>query len=126
MSLYTGTAVMFNCLSFITGTATNATQMTGVYISLHTGAPGTTGANELAGGAYARVQGTWGAVGVTNPDSVTAGQVSINVPANSTVSYWGVWTGATSGTWCDGGALPAPQPYTGSGVYLLTPTLNAS
>ena len=99
------------------------TTLGGKYISLHTGSPGTTGANEVSGGSYARVATTWGAV---SAGSSTGTQVTINVPGSTTISYWGIWTAASSGTYVDGGILPAAQTYGSSGTYLLTPTYTAS
>jgi len=95
----------------------------GKYISLHTGSPGTTGANEVTGGSYARVATAWGTPAA---GSVSGAQVTINVPGSTTITYWGLWTLASGGTYLDGGALPASQTYSTAGTYLLTPTLTAS
>jgi hypothetical protein len=99
------------------------TTLGGKYISLHTGSPGTTGLNEVSGGAYARVATTWGAV---SAGASTGTQVTINVPGSTTISYWGIWTAGSGGTYVDGGILPASQAYGSSGTYLLTPTFTAS
>ena len=69
---------------------------------------------------------TWGSPAGANPDSVTGSQVTINVPASTTIQFWGIWTAASGGTWCDGGALPSNETYGSAGTYLLTPTLTAS
>ena len=64
------------------------------YVSLHTGDPSTTGANEVTGGTYARVAVTW-----NSPSSGTVTQsnaLSINLPASTTVSYFGVWSASQS------------------------------
>jgi hypothetical protein len=93
------------------------------WISLHSSSPGTNGANEINGGSYARVQTTWGAAA----GGASAGsQVSINVPASTTVAYFGIWTLVSSGTYIGGGPLPASETYTGAGTYLLTGTLTAT
>jgi hypothetical protein len=87
------------------------------YISLHTASPGTTGANEVAGGAYARVQTTWTAgVGL---------QVLINVPAGTTITHFGMWSAGSGGIYGGGGPLAANVTYTDAGTYLLTPTVTA-
>lgn len=73
----------------------------GAYVSLHTGDPSTTGANEATGGspAYARKLTTWSADVVD--DGVRAGtEVTIDVPAG-TYTYAGLWTASTSGTFID-------------------------
>lgn len=93
------------------------------FISLHSADPGTTGANEISGGTYARVATTWGSAAAS---SKAGSQVTINVPAATTVTYWGVWTAGTAGTYYEGGALPASETYGGAGTYLLTPTLTAT
>jgi hypothetical protein len=75
-----------NTLLMITGAGTN--EKNAHFISLHTATPGTTGANEVAGGAYARVATTWGAISAA---STTGSQVTINVPASTTITHWGIW-----------------------------------
>lgn len=97
--------------------------ITAVYISLHSASPGTTGANEIAGGSYGRVATTWSA---PSGSAQAGSQVSLNVPASTTIAYFGVWTAASGGTYIGGGPLPNSETYTGAGVYLLTPTLAGS
>lgn len=93
------------------------------YISLHTGSPGTSGANEVTGGSYARVQTTWSS---SSGGSKAGSQVTINVPASTTIEYFGIWSASSSGTYIGGGPLPNNETYTGAGTYLLTPTLTAT
>lgn len=93
------------------------------FISLHTANPGTTGANEVAGGTYARVATTWGSIA---GGTVTGSQVTVNVPAGVTITHWGVWDAATGVNYYDGGPLPSSEAYGSAGTYLLTPTLTAS
>lgn len=58
-------------------------------LSLHTGDPGTTGANEVSGGSYARKTVTWGsASGGTRSNSAA---VTFDVPGSTTVFYVGFW-----------------------------------
>lgn len=95
----------------------------GAFISLHTASPATTGANEVTGGSYARVATTpAGASGSAEAGS----QVTINVPASTTITHFGVWSAITAGTYLGGGVLPASETYAGAGTYLLTPTLAGS
>ena len=117
MSSYSSTTELNASLTVI------VTTQGGKYISLHTGSPGTTGANEVAGGSYVRQATAWGIVAA---GSVSGSQVTINVPSSTTITYWGLWTAATGGTYLDGGALPASETYGSAGTYLLTPTLTAS
>lgn len=93
------------------------------WISLHSASPGTTGANEIAGGTYGRVATTWGsASGSSRPGS----QVTLNVPASTTITHFGVWSAQTSGTYKRGGALSATETFGSAGTYALTPTLTGS
>lgn len=60
--------------------------------SLHTGFPGSTGANEVSGGSYARQTPSFGAAsGAVR----TAGSLSWSVPASTTVRWVGYWNGST-------------------------------
>lgn len=84
-------------------------------ISLHTADPGATGANEVAGGTYARQAPTW--------DAAAAGERAItntpvfNVPGGTTVTHWGLWEGVTF----RGSMDPTDEAYGGDGSY----TINA-
>lgn len=95
----------------------------GTWISLHSTSPGTTGAAEINGGAYAREQTTWSA---SSGGSKVGSQVTLSVPASTTIAYFGVWSAASGGTYICGGILPNSEAYTGAGSYLLTPTLSAT
>lgn len=82
-----------------------------VTVSLHSADPGATGANELAGGSYARQAGSVSAVsGTTRTLSVGTEH---NVPSGATVAYVGVWDGAT---W-RGGWPVTPETYAAAGTY---------
>jgi hypothetical protein len=67
------------------------------HISLHTGDPSTTGANEMTGGspAYARIAVTWNAAAAGLRDN--SGALNFDVPA-STVYHVGFWSAITAGT----------------------------
>jgi len=87
------------------------------YVSLHTADPGTTGASEVTGGTYARVAVSWNAA---SSGSVTqSGALSINLPASTTASYFGVWSASTAGTYYIGGAL-SPSITTGTSAGVVT------
>lgn len=111
---------------------TNASKETGAlavtgsgsWISLHTGDPGTTGANEVTGGspAYARKQTTW--TGGTSDGVVAGSAVSFDVPAG-TYTHIGVWTAATSGTFVGGFALSTSTgALPGQAVVAVTPSIS--
>lgn len=83
------------------------TQLAGAvaFVSAHTGDPGTTGANEVSGGAYARKSIAWGAAsaGQINASAI----VDIDIPASTTVTYVGLWSAATGGTFYGSDDIPA-------------------
>lgn len=93
------------------------------WISLHTGDPSTSGANEVTTGVYARKQTTWGSA---SSSSKTGSAVVIDVPSSTTVTHWGIWSASTAGTFCYGGTLPSSEAYSSQGQYSLTATLTAS
>jgi len=107
--------------------AVNAIAGAGTYISAHTADPGTTGTSEVTGGspAYARKQTTWAAAGSGATGGDRAGsQVSIDIPAGTTVTHWGIWSAVTSGTFYGGFALGASEVFGAQGVLQHTPTLD--
>lgn len=78
------------------------TNVTGfnAYVSLHTGDPGNTGANEVTGGSYARQLAGFGAPAddsgvraVTNASDIDF----TNMPA-ATVTHFAIWTASTGGS----------------------------
>lgn len=98
---------------------------TGTWISVHTGNPSTTGANEATGGspAYARKQTTWTAGG--SDGVVTGSQVTVDLPAG-TYTHIGVWSASTSGTFYDHYDLPTDQVLSTQGTLLITPTFTVT
>lgn len=92
------------------------------WVAVHTGAPGTTGANEVVGAPYARKQTTFGA---PSGGSVTGSQVSIDVPAGGPYTHWSLWTAVSGGTFYDGGELNPDETYAGVGILRVTPTVAA-
>lgn len=75
--------------------AYTAVKNLGGWVSAHTDDPGTSGANEISGGVYARVQATLPAG--TN-GSGTAPAVNVPIPAGVTVKFLGLWSAASGGT----------------------------
>jgi hypothetical protein len=98
---------------------TQALSTTGwAYVSLHTASPSTTGANEVTGGTYARVAVTWTASTAGSAAS-NAGSLSINLPASTTATHFGIWSAASAGTYYIGGAL-SPSVTTGGSAGVVT------
>lgn len=83
------------------------------FVSLHTGDPGSTGANEASGGspAYARqplsfnAAGTEGPLGASQPATVGVawGEATFDLPAGD-YTHYGYWNGST---FVGGGLLPS-------------------
>jgi hypothetical protein len=93
-------------------TAVLAPLTANAYVSLHTADPGTTGASEVSGSAYARQ----GPVAFTNAGSeptVASNSAIVTFPAATgswgTVAYFGVWTAVSGGVFQGSGALTTPQ-----------------
>lgn len=80
------------------------------YISLHTADPGETGANEVAGGSYARQAGSFGnaAAGAVT----TTATIDFTGMPSATLTHVGVWSSSTataSANFIWGGALTASK-----------------
>lgn len=106
--------------------AANGIASAGTYISAHTADPGTTGTSEVAGGspAYARKQTTWGTAAAGER---VGSQVSIDIPAATAVTWWGIWSAATAGTFLGGFQLSGGgESFTNQGVLNHTPTIDAN
>lgn len=88
------------------------------YVSLHTADPGTTGASEVTGGTYARAAVTWTA-STGGSAASNSGALTINLPASTTASYFGIWSASTAGTYYIGGAL-SPSVTTGTSAGTVT------
>lgn len=66
------------------------------YLGAHSGYPGHTGANELAGGVYARGNATFDAATGTPPTRSLNAAVGVPIPAGSTVRWVVVWSNSGS------------------------------
>ena len=92
-----------------------------LYLSLHTAAPGLSGANEITGNAYARVAITFAADTNGAGASSNAPQFPAPTPANwGTATHFGVWDAASAGNYLGGDALTNPVA-TSVGVPVLFP-----
>ena len=84
-------------------------------MSLHTGDPGTTGANEVSGGSYARATDlTFGTA--SNGRRTCSTQPTLDVPAGTTVDYIGLWN---SGTFV-GSYNATNETFAAAGTYTIT------
>lgn len=103
----------------------------GATISLHSADPGTNGANELAGGGYAKKQTVWGAAVITGGNAVITGSTQrFDVEANDAALWYGVWSGTPGSP----GSFRYGRPLTpgvtinsaGNGQVDVTPTFTYS
>lgn len=100
-------------------TALNAlfTTSTTYYLSLHSASPGTTGANELSGGSYARQVIQFAAAsGGQKASSDSQSYSGLSGPP--TVGWVGVWTALTAGTFL--GAMPTNTSITAAAISFAT------
>jgi hypothetical protein len=86
---------------------------TSAYVSLHTADPGPTGiSGEVVGGAYTR-QGPVAFANAGNNPTVAGNSAIITFPtataAWGTISYFGIWTAASGGTFQGSGQLTASK-----------------
>lgn len=91
----------------------------GTWISAHTADPGTTGTSQHG----SRAQTTWGAAAA---GARTGSQVSIAVTGGTSITYWGIWSAATGGTFLGGFALGATETFGANGNLLHTPTIDVN
>jgi len=97
-------------LGYLAAGASWATQ--DLFVSLHAGDPGTTGANELSNATYARVL-TAAFANISTATSVTtnASVITFATDGNGeTVTHSGIHYGGSGGTFLFGGALPPVSP----------------
>lgn len=103
--------------------AVNGVATAGTWISAHTANPSTGGGSEVTGGSYARQQTTWGAA---SSGSRVGSQVAIPIPSGTAVTWWGVWSAASGGTFKGAWQLGATETFGADGTLSHTPTLTAS
>lgn len=107
-----------------------ASILTTVYVSLHSADPGPTGANEIAGNAYARQGPTTFANSGSNP-TVAANTAIVAYPTATAdwgnVGFFGLWTALTGGSFEGSGALDAVRDVlSGDQVRFLAGALTTS
>jgi hypothetical protein len=91
-------------------------QPANIYISLHTGDPGLTGANEVTGGSYARqLCNGWSAVS-GGQKSNSADILFSGMPA-CTVTYVGCWDTLSAGNFLDGAVAGSSRTLQAGDAY---------
>lgn len=102
----------------------NALKAYGVWCSLHTASPGSTGINEISG--ITRLSTTWG---TPAGRSLTGSGVLLTIPSGAglTVTHFSVWTLQTGGQFVAGDIVNVSEVYsTAGGTYALIPVLAVS
>uniref|UniRef100_A0AAU8GNW2 Minor tail protein n=1 Tax=Mycobacterium phage Pharb TaxID=3136626 RepID=A0AAU8GNW2_9VIRU len=93
----------------------------GNVLSLHSGDPGTTGANEISGGSYARKTFSWPAAAIVGGAAVSAAVAQqMNVPGGVAVTHYGIYD--SSGVFQYGKALNPGATLNAAGVIDVTPS----
>ena len=90
-----------------------------VYVSLHTGDPGTTGASEVTGGPgpYARQSAAANWTTPASGESDTSASITFTGMPAVTVTHIGIWDMASGGNFLLGGALASPvSPLLGQSI----------
>jgi hypothetical protein len=83
-----------------------------IYISLHDGDPGTTGANELSNATYSRQTATFNAISAATSVMTNSSVVTFPTDGNEeTATHGGAWNGSSDGTFLFGGALGSSFAY---------------
>lgn len=97
----------------------------GSWVSLHTGDPGTTGANEATGAPYARKQTVW--TGGTADGVVNGSEVTIDVPAGTYTwaAIWKTQAGTAATDFVEKVAISSTA-YTGAGQMKVTPKVTVT
>ncbi len=73
------------------------------YVSLHTGDPSTTGANEASGGSYARQACSWN--NAASRSKTNSSALTFTTAGSTAMTHFGTSSASTSGTFGIGGAL---------------------
>lgn len=85
------------------------------FMSLHSGSPGSTGANEISGGSYARIALIFSAPTLGVMTSTDA-QNFTNLPAEvGGIPFFGIWSAITGGTYLGGGTTVGASGSIGAG-----------
>jgi hypothetical protein len=89
-----------------------------LWVSLHNGEPGLTGALELTINPYNRAPASWATP--TQGRLLIGGPVNIPTNAGSSVGFYGLWNQRTLGIFCGGMSLSAVENYAAPGTYTIS------
>ena len=87
-----------------------------LFLSLHTGDPGNTGASEYTG--YAGTRPAVAFAVSSGQTSLNSAQVVFEISGGGTITHAGLWTATSGGTWKGGGILAASQVVVNGNAFL--------
>jgi hypothetical protein len=89
-------------------------------LGINTADPGTTGANEVTGGAYARQGVSWGSPSSGSVANITS-PINVSIPSSTTVSYFSTWNQTTvaGSVYQIGGALSSTINFITAGTLTI-------
>jgi len=96
------------------------TQPTNVYVSLHTGDPGTTGASEASGGSYARQLASSSFAAASGGSKASNANVDFTSMPATTITHAGIWDSLSGGNFLSGGALAASKVVNAGDTFRLS------
>lgn len=97
------------------------------YVSMHTADPGTTGASEATGTAYARGSSTFPSASGGTGSTGSQATVTARTGSSTAATHVGIWTAITGGTFICGIPLSVTENFsTAGGELKYTPTLSAT
>ncbi len=96
-----------------------------VYVSLHTGDPDATGANEVAGGSYARQQANhsgWNAAAMATlgSQSTNVNDLTYTAMPACTITHVGIWDAVSGGNFLMGGPTIVDSDVSASESFVLS------
>lgn len=90
------------------------------YVKLHTGDPGSAGANNAAAGSTTRVQATMAAASGGSKAMTSMASSWTNGGTSETLSHISLWTAAAAGTFNGSAALTGSQAWVSTNTFSLT------
>lgn len=90
------------------------------YVKLHTGDPGSAGANNAAAGSTTRVQATMAAASGGSKAMSSMASSWTNGGTSETLSHISLWTAAAAGTFNGSAALTGSQAWVSTNTFSLT------
>lgn len=91
-----------------------------LFMSLHQGDPGATGANEINVNSYDRRPCSWQASPVSGYLKIPAAGIPFRVPGVCSISHWSWWNQASAGTYLGSGSFTTCEVFVNPGTLTVT------